>query len=48
MRFGKPFVKNTRITVYVVLGWFASGVDKIEIIEYLRMDLIELFIFKEK
>ncbi len=24
-RFGKPCIRNTRITVYDVLGWLASG-----------------------
>jgi uncharacterized protein (DUF433 family) len=32
-RFGKPCVRNTRITVYDVLGWLASGMDYKEIIE---------------
>jgi len=31
-RFGKPCVRNTRITVYDVLGWLASGMDNNEII----------------
>jgi len=26
-RFGKPCVKNTRISVYDVLGWLASGMS---------------------
>ena len=26
-RFGKPCVRDTRITVYDVLGWLASGMD---------------------
>jgi len=26
-RFGKPCVKNTRIAVYDVLGWLASGMS---------------------
>ena len=26
-RFGKPCVRNTRITVYDVLGWLASGMS---------------------
>ncbi len=26
-RFGKPCVRNTRITVYDVLGWLAAGMD---------------------
>jgi len=32
VRFGKPCVKGTRITVYDVLGWFASGMDTEEIL----------------
>ncbi|MFN4913808.1 MAG: DUF433 domain-containing protein [Sphingomonadales bacterium] len=33
IRFGKPCVKGTRITVYDVLGWMASGMSIPEIIE---------------
>ena len=33
IRFGKPCVKNTRITVYDVLGWLASGMCIEEILE---------------
>lgn len=32
-RFGKPCVRETRITVYDVLGWLASGMTNKEIIE---------------
>lgn len=32
-RFGKPCVRNTRISVYDVLGWLASGMDNNEIIK---------------
>jgi uncharacterized protein (DUF433 family) len=32
-RFGKPCVKGTRITVYDVLGWLASGMSEQEIVE---------------
>ena len=32
IRFGKPCVKNTRITVYDVLGWMACGMSIQEII----------------
>ncbi len=32
-RFGKPCVRNTRITVYDVLGWLASGMSQEEILE---------------
>ena len=32
-RFGKPCIRNTRITVFDVLGWLASGMNRKEIIE---------------
>jgi len=32
IRFGKPHLKNTRITVADVLGWMASGMSPNEII----------------
>jgi len=32
-RFGKPCVRNMRITVYDVLGWLASGMNREEILE---------------
>jgi uncharacterized protein (DUF433 family) len=32
-RFGKPCVRDTRITVYDVLSWLASGMDFSEIIK---------------
>ena len=31
-RFGKPCIRETRITVYDVLGWLASGMTYTEII----------------
>ena len=31
-RFGKPCVRNTRISVFDVLGWLASGMTNDEII----------------
>lgn len=31
-RFGKPCVRNTRITVFDVLGWLAAGMTHEEII----------------
>ena len=34
IRFGKPCIKGTRISVYDVLGWFASGMTQEEILEY--------------
>ncbi len=32
-RFGKPCVRDTRITVYDILGWLASGMDSNDIIK---------------
>lgn len=32
-RFGKPCVRNTRITVYDILGWLAGGMDFKDIIK---------------
>ncbi|MBK7634163.1 MAG: DUF433 domain-containing protein [Saprospiraceae bacterium] len=32
-RFGKPCIRNTRISVYDVLGWLASDMTYEEIIE---------------
>lgn len=32
IRFGKPTIINTRITVYDVLGWLSSGMSTEEII----------------
>jgi len=31
-RFGKPCIRETRITVYDVLGWLAAGMSNEEII----------------
>jgi uncharacterized protein (DUF433 family) len=33
IRFGRPCVRGTRISVYDVLGWLASGMSRSEIIE---------------
>ncbi|HNO25723.1 MAG TPA: DUF433 domain-containing protein [Leptospiraceae bacterium] len=33
IRFGKPCIKSTRISVYDVLSWFASGMTTDEILE---------------
>jgi uncharacterized protein (DUF433 family) len=33
VRFGKPCIKGTRISVYDVLSWFASGMTEREIIK---------------
>jgi uncharacterized protein (DUF433 family) len=38
IRFGKPCVKNTRISVYDVLGWLAEGMS----IEQVVSDFPEL------
>ncbi len=32
-RFGKPCIRDMRITVFDVLGWLASGMSKEEILE---------------
>lgn len=32
-RFGKPCIRDTRITVYDVLGWLASGMTNEQIIQ---------------
>jgi uncharacterized protein (DUF433 family) len=32
IRFGKPCVKGTRITVYDVLGWLSNGMTNADII----------------
>ncbi len=32
-RFGKPCVRDTRITVYDVLSWLAAGMSNAQIIE---------------
>ena len=32
-RFGKPCVRNTRISVFDVLGWLASGMSNTQILE---------------
>ncbi|MBL7917352.1 MAG: DUF433 domain-containing protein [Bacteroidia bacterium] len=32
IRFGKPCIKNTRISVYDVLGWLAEGITHEQII----------------
>lgn len=33
VRFGKPCIRGMRISVYDILGWFASGMTKDEILE---------------
>lgn len=44
IRFGKPCVINTRITVYDVLGWLASGMTNEEIIsEFPQLNLENIY-----
>lgn len=39
VRFGKPCVKGTRISVYDILGWMASGMSVEQIIlDYPELD----------
>lgn len=38
IRFGKPCIKNTRISVYDVLSWFANGMNT----EQIKIDFPEL------
>jgi uncharacterized protein (DUF433 family) len=33
IRFGKPCIKGTRIAVWDILGWLASGMTQDEIVE---------------
>lgn len=33
IRFGKPCISGTRITVYDILGWYASGMSASEILD---------------
>jgi uncharacterized protein (DUF433 family) len=33
VRFGRPTIKGKRISVYDILGWFASGMNQQEILE---------------
>lgn len=33
IRFGRPVIKGTRITVYDILGWLAAGQSHQEILE---------------
>jgi uncharacterized protein (DUF433 family) len=42
-RFGKPIVRNTRITVFDVLGWLASGMTFEEImLDFPELTLIDI------
>jgi uncharacterized protein (DUF433 family) len=43
IRFGKPYLKDTRITVADVLGWMASGLSSEEILaDFPELTLEEL------
>jgi uncharacterized protein (DUF433 family) len=43
IRFGKPTIKGTRICVYDVLGWLASGMTKEDIIkDFSELSLTEI------
>jgi uncharacterized protein (DUF433 family) len=33
IRFGKPCITGTRISVFDVLSWFANGMTKVEILD---------------
>jgi uncharacterized protein (DUF433 family) len=33
IRFGKPYVKNTRISVYDILGWLGKGMSIEDVID---------------
>ncbi|MFK7899915.1 MAG: DUF433 domain-containing protein [Cyclobacteriaceae bacterium] len=42
-RFGSPCIKGTRVSVYDVLNWLASGMTKLEIIEdYPELDEVKV------
>ena len=43
IRFGKPVIKGTRITVYDVLQWLASGMSHQEIIsDFPQLDELKI------
>ena len=48
-RFGKPCVRNTRITVYDVLGWLSAGMTYDEILadfpELTQQDILACLAF---
>ena len=44
IRFGKPCINGTRITVYDVLGWLASGMTYNEVLQdYSELCLEDIF-----
>ena len=48
-RFGKPCIRNTRISVYDVLAWLAKGMSKEEIVndypELTEQDIVACLAF---
>jgi uncharacterized protein (DUF433 family) len=48
-RFGKPCIRDTRITVYDVLGWLSAGMSNDDIItdypELTRQDILACLAF---
>ena len=51
-RFGKPCIRETRITVYDVLGWLSSGMTYDDILadfpELTRQDILACLAFAAK
>ena len=43
IRFGRPCIKGTRISVYDVLGWLSMGMSHEEIIEDFQNSLMTKF-----
>ena len=44
VRFGKPCIRNTRISVFDVLSWLASGMSNIEILEdYPELNELDIY-----
>ncbi len=44
VRFGKPCIRNTRISVFDVLSWLASGMSIIEILEdYPELNELDIY-----
>lgn len=43
IRFGKPYIRETRISVYDVLSWLASGMSQNEIVEdYPEIPIVDI------
>ena len=47
-RFGKPCVRDTRISVFDVLSWLASGMTHAEILEDFRSYIGKFWLVKPK